>query len=102
VHKKNISHGVFAVHVTVHREKFLIIKPTRCTHFSNLFLEWKSTCFGQFFCPSSGDFHCKHSKGLGHRLLRTAARSCQQNYTTYCCVYSEKILMMDRGTLRIM
>jgi len=29
----------------------LIIKPTRCTNFSNLFLEQNSTCFGQFFCP---------------------------------------------------
>jgi len=32
----------------------LIIKLTRCTNFSNLFLEWTSTCFGQGFCPSSG------------------------------------------------
>ena len=29
----------FDVHVTVHRDKFLIIKPTRCTNFSNVFLE---------------------------------------------------------------
>jgi hypothetical protein len=29
----------FDVHVTVHRDTFLIIKPTRCTNFSNLFLE---------------------------------------------------------------
>jgi len=48
----------FDVHVTVHRDKFLIIKPTRFTNFSNLFLEWNSTCFGQFLCPSSGVFHC--------------------------------------------
>ena len=34
----------FDVHVTVHRVKFLIIKPTRCTNFSDLFLEWNSTC----------------------------------------------------------
>jgi len=27
------------IHVTVHRDKFLIIKPTRCTNFSSLFLE---------------------------------------------------------------
>jgi len=33
---------------------FLIIKPTRCTNFSNLFLKWNSTCFRQFLCPSSG------------------------------------------------
>jgi len=24
------------------------MKPTRCTNFSNLFLKWNSTCFGQF------------------------------------------------------
>jgi len=29
----------FDLHVTVHHDKFLIIKPTRCTNFSNLFLE---------------------------------------------------------------
>jgi hypothetical protein len=46
----------FDVHVTVHRVKFLIIKPTRCSNFSNLFLEWNSTCFGKFLCPSSGVF----------------------------------------------
>ena len=51
----------FDVHVTVHHDKFLIIKPTRCTHFSNSFLEWNSTCFRQFLCPSSGVFHCTHS-----------------------------------------
>jgi hypothetical protein len=49
--------------VTEHRVKFLIITPTRCTNFSNLFLEWNSTCFGQFLCPSSGVFHCTHSNG---------------------------------------
>jgi len=34
------------IHVTVHRDKLIIIKPIRCTDFSNLFLEWNSTCFG--------------------------------------------------------
>jgi len=61
----------FDVHVTVHRDKFLIIKPTRCTHFSNLFLEWNSTCFGQFLCPSSGVFHCSHSNAICHTGLLT-------------------------------
>jgi len=31
---------ILDVHVTVHCVKFLIIKPTRYTDFSNLFLEW--------------------------------------------------------------
>ena len=29
----------FDVQVTAHRDTFLTIKPTRCTNFSNLFLE---------------------------------------------------------------
>jgi len=40
------------------------IQPTRCTNFSNLFLEWNSACFGQFLCPLSGVFHCTNSSGL--------------------------------------
>ena len=45
---------------------FLIIKPTRYTNFSNLFLQYYTTCFGHFLCPSSGVFHCKHSNGICH------------------------------------
>jgi len=57
----------FDVHVAVHRDKFLIIEPTRCTNFSIFFiLEWNSTCFRQFLCPSSGVFHCTHSKPVWH------------------------------------
>ena len=41
----------------LHCVRILVIKPTRCTNFSNLFLEYSSTCFGQFLCPSSGIFH---------------------------------------------
>ena len=66
----------FDVHVTVHRDKFLIIKPNRCTNFSNLF--WKeTTCFGQFLCPSSGVFHCTHSNGICHTGLLTACKQDQ-------------------------
>jgi len=52
--------------------QFLIIKPTRCTNFSNLFLDWKSTCCRQFFCPSPGVSHCTHSNGICHMCLLTA------------------------------
>ena len=84
----------FYVHVTVHRDKFLKIKPTRCNNFSNLFLEWNSTCFGQFLCPSSGVFHCTHSNGIYHTGLLTACEqeqiilltSCQQTCLTYTTV----------------
>ena len=47
----------------------LLIKPTRCTNFSNLFLEQNSTCFRQVFCPSSGLYYCIHSKRyMSYRL----------------------------------
>jgi hypothetical protein len=60
----------------VHRDKFLIIKQTRYTYFSNSFLEWNSTCFGQFLCPSSEDFHCTHSNGICQTGVLAA---CEQN-----------------------
>jgi len=69
-----------------------------------------------FLCPSSGVLHCTHINGICHTVLLTA---CEQNldkirpdparklsanlYDIYhCCVYSEKLLMMDRGTARNM
>jgi hypothetical protein len=48
---------------------FLVIKPTRCTNFSNLFWKWNSTCFIQFLCPSSGVIHCTLSDGICHTDL---------------------------------
>ena len=62
---------------TTNVSKFLIIKPTSCTNFSNLFLEWNSTGFGQFLCPSSGVFHFTHSNGICHTGLLTA---CEQEH----------------------
>ena len=70
--KLNSSYNEFDVHATVHLGKFLIIKLTRCTNFSNLFLEWNCTCFGQFLCPSSGVFHCTHSNGICYTGLLCA------------------------------
>jgi len=43
----------------------LIIKPTRCTNYSNLFWN-KTTCFRQFLYPSSDLLHCTHSSGICH------------------------------------
>ena len=83
---------VLDVHVTVHRDKFLTIKPTRCTNSSNLFLGWNSTCFGQFLCPSSGVLRCTYSNGICHVGLRTGGNcssilillaSCPQTCMTY-------------------
>jgi len=92
--------------------RFLILKPTRCTNFSNLFLERKFTCFGQCLCPSSGVSHCTHNNGICHKGLMTAfsgwnpdtARKLSANLYDihHCCVYSEKFLMMEGGTARNM
>jgi hypothetical protein len=55
---------------------YRVLEPTRCTNFSKSFiLEWNSSCFGQFLCPSSGVLHCTHSNGV-----------CQQNCMTVCTV----------------
>jgi hypothetical protein len=48
---------------------FLIIQPTRCTNFSNLFWKWNSTYFGELFFPSSGVIHCELSNGICHAGL---------------------------------
>ena len=67
----------------------LITKPTRCTNFSNLFLEWNSTCFGQVFCPSSGVFRCTHSNGVCHSgyadcLLASSQHNLYDIYILLC------------------
>ena len=96
--------------------QFLIIKPTRCINFSNLFLEWNFV--RQFLCPSSGVFRCTHSNDICHTGLLTACEQDQDGtqfhpdpahklsanlYDIYHgCVYREKLLMMDRGTVRNM
>jgi hypothetical protein len=74
--------------VTAHRAKFLKIKPTRWTDFSNLFLEGNSTCFGQFLCPSSGVFYCTHSNGICHTGLLTA---CEQNQDVQSWFWSQAV-----------
>ena len=46
-----------------------ITKPTRCTNISNLFLEYDSTCFGPYRCPSPGVLYCTHSNTcMSYRL----------------------------------
>jgi len=79
-----IAQLVFVVHVTVHRDTFLIIKPIKYNNFSNLFLEQNSTCFGQFLCPLSVVFHCTHSNGMCHTGLLTACERVQDG-TFWSC-----------------
>jgi len=93
----------FDVHVAVHRDKFLIIKPTRCTNFSKV-LFWNETLH---VLESSSVHHQEFSTvhtavGISHRGLLTACEQEQMLLLTSCqqtSVYSAKLLMMDRGTV---
>jgi hypothetical protein len=76
----------FDVHVTLIYDKFIIIKPTRGNNFSDLFLEWNSTYFGQFLCPSSAVFHCTHSNDVYHTCLLTACKQ-DQDGTSWSCLH---------------
>ena len=83
----------FDIHVTVHRDKFLIIKPTRCTNFSNFIFGMKLYMF----------------RTVPLSIIRSFSLYTQQWYMSanlydiyHCCVYSEKLLMMDRRTVRNM
>jgi hypothetical protein len=74
------------------------------------------TCFGKFLCPSAGFIYCKHSNGVSHTGLLIACEQDQDGtkfytdpagklsvnlYDVYhCCVYSDELLMMERGTFR--
>jgi hypothetical protein len=76
---------IFDVHVTVHCDKFLVIKPARCTNFSNLF--WNKT------------LHVSGSSSVHHQEFFTVHTamvyvihfcwqivSCQQTFLTYTIV----------------
>jgi len=94
----------FDVQVTVHRDKNLTIKPTRCAN--------SSFIFGIKLCMF---------RTVPLSIIRRFSLYIQQCYTSYwfrpdpvrklsanlydtyqCCMYSENLLMMDRGTVRNM
>jgi hypothetical protein len=90
---------------------FLIIKPTRCINFSNLFLEWNCTCFSNSSSVHHQEFFTVHTAMVyviqARRIkLEHPDPACKLSANLYdiyhCCVYSEKLLMMDRGTVRNM
>jgi len=80
-----------------------------------LFLEWYSTCFTQFLCPSSGVLHCTHRSVINHTGLLTAWEQDQDGTPFHpdpacklsadlcdiyhCCVYSEELMMVEKGTV---
>jgi len=100
--------------VTVKRvTSILIIKPTRWTNFSNLF--WNKTLhvsdsssvhhqeFGTVHTAMVYVIQVCWQLASGIRMFRPdPARKLSANLYDiyYCCVYSAKLLMMDRGTVR--
>jgi len=88
----------------VARQTFLIMKPTRCTNFSNLFLN-KTLHVSDSPSVHHQEFSTVHT--AIHTGLLTAFEPTRKLSTIlydihHCCVYSEKLLMMDRGTVRNM
>jgi len=64
-----------------------MIKPTRCVNFSHLFL--------------TETLHVSDSSSVHHQEF-FAVYTTVVYVTQVCCVYSEKLLMMDKGTDRNM
>jgi len=91
---------------------FFIIKPTRCTNSTNLFLHETLHVSVRSFVHHQEFIHCTLSNGICHTGLKTAfeqehmllLESCLQTCMTYiiaeCAV--NKLLMMDKGTDRNM
>jgi hypothetical protein len=93
--------------MTVHRDKFLIIKPTRC---NNLHVSDSSSVHQEFFTVHTAVVYviqvCRQLAGRIRMELQfhpdPARNLSAKLYDIYhCCVYSEKLLM-DRGTVRNM
>jgi len=108
---------LFNVHVTVHRDKFRIIKPTTFTNFSILF--WSETLHvsdsssvhhqeyftvhtamvGLYVIPVCGQLASRIRRELFYP--DPACKLSANRYDVYhYCVYSEILLMMDRETVR--
>ena len=98
--------------MTVNRDKFLIIKPTGCTNFSNFIFGLKLCMFRtvplsiiRSFSLYTQQWYMSYrfSDSLRAGACAPARKLSANLYDIYhCCVYSEKLLMMDRGTVRNM
>ena len=91
--KDTLLENEFYVHVTVHRNNFFTIKPTRCINFTNLF--WHETLhISDSSSVHQQEFiHCTLSNGI---CLQTC-----MTYTIAECTVN-KLLLMDRRTVRNM
>ena len=100
----------FDVHVTVHRDNFLIIQAIRCTNFSKFYF-WNETLHvsdrssvrhQEFFTVHTAMVHViQVCRQLAIRI-RIGTEFHPDIRVYHCSVYSEKLLTMDRGTIRNM
>ena len=85
---------------------FFIIKPTRCTNFTNLFCHETLHVSDSSSVHHQEFIHCTISNGMSYRFVDSSSilvllESCLQTCMTYtiaeCTV--NKLLMMDRRTV---
>jgi len=103
VHKLcNVQH----THKITAQSFFLIIKPTRCTNFTNLFCHETLHVSDSSSVHHQEFIHCTPTNGICHTGLQTAfEQDCRlQTGMTYIIAEStvNKLLMMDRRTVRNM
>jgi hypothetical protein len=80
-------------------------KPKRYTNLPIYFLKQNSTCFGQVFVHHQESNTVHTTIGICHTVYADCLLpGSEWNYIncmthTYCCVYSARLLMMDRETV---
>jgi len=62
----NLCSVFFYVRVTVHRNNFFVIKPTRCTNFTNLFWHETLRVSGSSSVHHQEFIHCTLNNGICH------------------------------------
>jgi len=89
------------VHGAVHRNIISIVKPARCTSFSNLF--WSDTLHvSDGLSVHHQEFKTVHT-ATGHLSNNVVCLlASRQQYLFGCCMYSLELLMMDGKTVRNM
>ena len=106
--------GLRNIYRAMHCSIIPIVKPTRCTSVSNLFiLERRTTCFGRSFHPSSGVQDCTYSNrhlsnryccllANGYLLANRYLLTSRQQHIFDSCIHNLQLLMMDGKTIRNM
>jgi len=90
--------------INLTQDFFFVIKPTRCTNFTNLFCHETLHVSGSSSVHHQEFIHCKLYTRKEQSSTLVLFESCLQTCMTYTiaeCTLN-KLLMMDRGTVRNM